>query len=47
MLVLHFGMLHEADCEELSGTKDWVPFETVSDASIEGLEIERCASCLQ
>jgi hypothetical protein len=46
MLVLHFGMLHEEDCVELSTTQDWVPFEEFTEEALEGLNIRRCPHCL-
>lgn len=46
MLVLHFGMLHERDCAELSTTQDWIPFEEFSEEALEGLDVRRCPVCL-
>ncbi len=40
-------MLHDEDCAKLSTTADWVPFDVVSGASVEGLEIQSCPGCLQ
>ena len=44
---MHFGMLHEEDCRELSTTNDWVPFDDVSEESLEELNLKQCSQCLQ
>ncbi|MFD1566794.1 hypothetical protein [Halolamina litorea] len=45
MLVLHFGVVHEDDCPELSTTRDWVAIDDLPDGSLTDLDVQRCAVC--
>lgn len=45
LIVIHFGVVHEDECPELSATKDWVPFEEMPADSLEQLELQRCPIC--
>ena len=45
MLVLHFGVVHEDGCTELSTTKDWVPLNDVPEATLSALDLQYCPVC--
>lgn len=45
LLVLHFGVVHEDDCRELSTTRDWVPLEDVPEGTLGELELQQCPVC--
>jgi hypothetical protein len=40
-------MVHKEDCPELAATTDWVPFEEVSEESLEGLNVKKCSECME
>lgn len=43
--VLHFGVVHENDCRELSTTNDWVPLDEVPAQTRAALELQYCPVC--
>lgn len=45
LLVLHFGVVHEDDCRQLSTTQDWVPLDEVPEETLSGLELQHCPVC--
>lgn len=45
LLVLHFGVVHEDDCSELSTTLDWVPLDDLPDGSLAELDVRYCSVC--
>lgn len=45
LLVLHFGVVHEDDCRELSTTQDWVPLDDVPTETVEALDLQYCPVC--
>lgn len=45
LLVLHFGVVHEEGCRELSATRDWVPLEEVPEGTRDALDLQHCPVC--
>lgn len=45
LLVLHFGVVHEDDCRQLSTTQDWVPVDEVPEDTLAQLELQDCPVC--
>lgn len=46
MLVLRLGEVHEADCETLSTTTDWLPIDDFADESLDGMDLRCCPTCI-
>lgn len=45
LLVLHFGVVHEDDCRELSTTQDWTPLDEIPEETLAALELQHCPVC--
>jgi len=45
LLVLHFGVVHESDCPELTTTRDWVPLDDLPEGSLTELDLTYCPVC--